>query len=697
MTLFKRTLPTPPMAAMFLAALLAVFGYMTLRNVGMYPTVFGDEWTYSSFARLMPFRETLIPNYLYYTVYGLTSACGDGYLECARLINAAFVVGAAPLIYLIARQYMTRQAAAVVAVLAALAPSNTYTAYFMPEAMYFWGFWLFSWSVLRGHGRAGVRAVAISSALLGLLALVKVHGLFLLPGYLVYLVYAAFARRGAAGGRHWLRQALLLVAVALLTAAAVRFTVGYLYAGRQGLYLLGTMYANQAQTRPGLGVLLRLALTNLEGHLMALALMFGMPLAAAAQHCISRAQRGVAARGSSTLLAYAALMIPSLVAVTALFTALVAGGGAESGVRLHMRYYDFTLPLLLILAGVQLAPSRAGPGWRARLLVAVPLLLVMGAACRYLIPFYTPNHIDSPSLFGMIHDPGSYQALIGFSLAAVLLWIARPRKAAQLFVYICTPVALVVSGANVNLYARMAQRPDAWVKAGLFAHHYLTPAEASRLTIVGDDILNLFKSRFFLDNTNVALLQLPHGQPITLASLPYPNGWLLVVGDYPLPEGAVRHSGLREYTLARVKPPADAKLHRFAETEDDSMRSTGLSGIEDWGRWSEGGQVTLTFDRPLPKKLLLRLDVAGYGPNAGQDIPVTAGGQTVALRADGKHGVQDLRFDTDGSVRVITIKVPQPTSPHDLGYGGDQRKLGVGLYSMEVIDAAAPRQPLPQP
>ncbi|OFA02584.1 hypothetical protein [Duganella sp. HH101] len=693
MRLLHRPLPRLSTSAWFLIALLAAFLYFTLRNIGLYPTVFGDEWSYSSFTRLMPFKETLVPSYLYYTVYRLTNYCGDGFLECARLINAVFYIGAAPFIYLIARQYMTRQVAAAVAVLALLAPTNSYTAYFMPEAMYYCGFWLFSWSVLRAQGRVDVRTVALSSVVLGLLAMVKVHALFLIPGYVVYLAYACFAQRGAGSGGNWrwLRQALLLVAVALVTAAVVRFAVGYLYAGRNGLYLLGKFYSNQAQTRPTVGVLIQLALGSLQGHLMALVLMFGMPLASAALLCASRVQRQGAARGSSTLLAYAALLIPSLVAVTALFTAMVAGGGTESGARLHMRYYDFALPLMLVLAGAQLTAQRPGVGWRARLAVALPLLLATWAASHHLVPAFTPNYIDSPALYGMVHDEGNFGTLTGLGVAALLLWIVNTRQAARCFVYLYTPVALVISGDNLNQYTRMAQRPDAYVKAGIYAHQYLTPAEIKRLTIVGADMGNLLKSRFFVDGIDVSAVQLAPGRPIALESLAHQNGWLLVVGDYPLPAGAVRHSGSREFTLARVKPPAEAGLYRFAEAEDESMRSTGLSGMEDWGRWSEGGQVTLTFAQPLPKQLLLRLDVAAYGPNAGMDFDVTAGGQTVPLRADGWHGVKELRFSTDGTARVITIKVPKPTSPQELGAGGDQRKLGIAMYNMETLDAAAPR------
>lgn len=690
MSLFKRYTLRWSTPTLFTAALMLAYAYLTLRNTGQYPSVFGDEWTYSSAARLTPFADTQIPNYLYYTVYRLTSSCGDGFLECARLLNAWFMVAAAPFIYLIARQYMTAPVAAAVALLAVLSPGNTYTAYFMPESMYYCGFWLFSWTVLRRRGHVDARSVALSAVLLGLLAMVKVHALFLLPPYAVYLVYRAYAQRAATGGA-WLGRAALLVALALACAAAARYGVGYLYAGGNGLYLLGTLYTNQAQTRPGPAVLLELAVVNLRGHLMALTLLCGLPLAAAALQCLSPRARAQTAPGSTALLVYSALMIPALVAVTALFTAMVAGSGAESGARLHMRYYDFSLPLLLVLAGAQL--GRAGDESRARrLLVAAPLVLLMVLASQYLLPAYTPNHIDSPALFGLVHDKPLRHALEILGLLCVLVWIVHARLGTRLFLFLFMPAALLVGAVFVNIYARISQRPDDYVKAGLYTHQYLNQKEASRLTIVGADIANLFKTRFFVDNTDVRLLRLPLGSKVTTASLDYPNGWVLAIGDYDLPPGSTLHSGNRGYTLLRVVPPEQANIYTFSEAERDDMRSTGLSGIEDWGRWSEGPRAVLEFTRPLPRRLLLRLDVAAYGPNAEHDFQVTIDGRTVPLRAPAEHGVVELRFTTGGQARRISIDIPRPTSPQDLGYGGDQRKLGIGLYRMEVIDEAAPRQ-----
>jgi phosphoglycerol transferase len=684
-----RALPRPGLNGALLAAMLASFIYLVLRSGGMYPSIFGDEWSYSLFTRLTPFSETPVPSYLYYTVYQLSSSCGTGFLDCARIFNDLFLVGSIPLIYLVARRYMAPAMAAAVAVLAVLAPSNTYTAYFMPEAMYYWGFWLFTWSVLRPRGTTGAAGVALSAAILALLAMVKVHGLFLLPGYLAYLVYCAFAARHD-GGRPWLSQALLLVAVALFSAAVVRLGVGYLYGGKNGLYLLGTLYANQAQTRPGLLTLIKLALLNLRGHLLALALLFSMPLAAAALQAISRRQRAVAAAGSSKLLAYAALMLPSLVAVTALFTGIVAGSGAESGMRLHMRYYDFALPLLLLLAGAELAPRAREAAWQRKLLVAVPLVLVMLAASQYLIPHYTPNHIDSPALYGFTHQPESYRVLMWLSLCTVLLWAVRARLGAILFVFGYTPLALIIGNVEVADYARGAQQADAYVKAGLYARDYLSSDEAAQLTIVGSDIAALHKSRFLIDNRKTELVTLQRGEAVTPSALPYPAGWILVVGDHPLPDDAVVLSGAREFVLMRVPPAGGRRLHQFSQPEDGSVRSSGLSGLEAWGRWSDGPQVTLRLATPLPRKLLLRIDAAAFGPNVGRDFMLQVGAQKLPLRLGEQHSLQELRFDTNGAASTIHITVPAPTAPQEIGAGPDPRKLGISLYSLEVIDADTP-------
>jgi phosphoglycerol transferase len=122
---------------------------------------------------------------------------GDAFLQCTRIGNAALLVGAVPFLYLTGRRYCSAPLAAALALLAVLAPFNSYTVYFMPEATYFFGFSVLSWAVLARHGQWPDLAVAaLGGALLGALSLVKVHALFLTPALLAFIWYCGWRRSG---------------------------------------------------------------------------------------------------------------------------------------------------------------------------------------------------------------------------------------------------------------------------------------------------------------------------------------------------------------------------------------------------------------------------------------------------------------------------------------------------------------------
>jgi len=52
-------------------SLITIFLFLVLRNIGLYPTVFADEYIYSKLSRLQPLSESTIPNYLYLKLYSL--------------------------------------------------------------------------------------------------------------------------------------------------------------------------------------------------------------------------------------------------------------------------------------------------------------------------------------------------------------------------------------------------------------------------------------------------------------------------------------------------------------------------------------------------------------------------------------------------------------------------------------------------
>src|SRR5688572_5396819 len=119
------------LVAMFLTLLGLLF-----RNSGIYPVVFADEWSYSTFSRLISFDQVPIPSYLYFLTFRTSSLCGDDFLGCARILNSVFFVASAPFIYLTAKRVSSPSAATVVAIASVAGAANIYTAFFMPEAMY---------------------------------------------------------------------------------------------------------------------------------------------------------------------------------------------------------------------------------------------------------------------------------------------------------------------------------------------------------------------------------------------------------------------------------------------------------------------------------------------------------------------------------------------------------------------------------
>lgn len=178
---------------------------IAMRNAGLYPAVFSDEYLYSTSARLKPLADATVPAWLYLAVYRLTATCGDGFLACARILNLAVFALASGFVYLVARRVANSGTAIAIALLALAGACNTFTAYFMREALYAFGFWVLVWHTTRLGPEASSRCWAVVGLMLGLLSLVKPHALFLLPPLMAHAVIVLWPalreHRGAVAAR----------------------------------------------------------------------------------------------------------------------------------------------------------------------------------------------------------------------------------------------------------------------------------------------------------------------------------------------------------------------------------------------------------------------------------------------------------------------------------------------------------------
>jgi phosphoglycerol transferase len=507
-----------PICLLVLCAL--TFAWLLLRNRGLSPAVFADEWYYSKMARLLPLSEAIVPSYLYLWLFRASNACGDGFLDCVRIGNELFFVASAPFIYLTARRVAGKALSLLIAVLAMLAPFGLYTAFFMPEAMYYFGFAVLSWIALGLHGDslAGAARHGLATGLvLGTMSLVKVHAVFLLPSLCLYLLCAGLLR----GQARWLAGGLLSAAIAAAAALAVKFGLGYLLAGKAALSLFGSYYSGTANSNSGRPLLdlLKLAFINGRGHLMAIAVLLALPLAVIAQALASRSARARTATPLKQLQLYAFLMLGAAAGMTVLFTASIAATGPGEVLRLHLRYYNFVFPLLLIIAAAAisqpLADKRNPLAWTIAALLGIVLVLAL-----IKLPLYSLSTVDGPDIQSLdLHTlPG--KIVVAIDLLVLFLWARASRLAAPVFLFAAVPLMTALGLGTTSSYLRVLDQSWGPDKAGEFAHRHVPKAEQGRITVAATDIVEVMRAQFHIDNPDVAMLELPKDAPLEQYQMP---------------------------------------------------------------------------------------------------------------------------------------------------------------------------------
>jgi phosphoglycerol transferase len=686
-----RPAPDRHAGALLALALCILFAWLLQRSLGLYPGIFADEWYYSKMARLMPLGEAMVPSYLYLWLFGFTSSCGAGFLDCVRIGNALLLVGAAPFLYLIACQVMRPALAVVVTLMCLLAPVNLYSAMFMPETAYYFGFAVLSWLLLtRVHWRLPALAAG-AGLVLGMMSLVKVHALFLLPAVSLFLIGAGWLQ--APRGR-WLRDGLAGTLLLVGAALAAKLGLGYLLAGEPALGILGSFYGHTASANAGksLATLASAAFINGRGHLMALAVLLPLPMAILLLLAIGRRTRQALPPALARLALYAVLTLGAAAGVTVLFTASLAGITPLEVLRLHLRYYSFAFPLLFILAAAAVGAHAALGAERRLRLVAALLVGSAVVAAKFLLPLYVITDIDGPELAAIGIAGWTGWAIVALDLLVLGAWAAGSRLAAPLFLFVALPAMLALGiQASSHYFDRLRAGWPA-DRGGIAARDHVPRDERKLITVVSDSVTDAMRAQLHIDDKDTGMLVLADGAPIEPYHLPARRRWMLVMGEHALPDGlapVLSGDGFRLVRLAgSFRPLASARLSTDIGPGKLVQRAEGLSKSEPWGRWSDAGQVVLHFDRPLPKRLVVLLTALAYADNTTLPFTMRVGDAASSFLLGGSEQEVTLRFETDGAQRSLTIEVPRPTAPSSLGQWPDDRLLGIGIA--EIAIGAAP-------
>ena len=113
----------------------------------------------------------------------------------------------------------------------------------------------------------------------------------------------------------------------------------------------------------------------------------------------------------------------------------------------------------------------------------------------------------------------------------------------------------------------------------------------------------------------------------------------------------------------------------------------GLSGQEDWGRWSDANlapSVKIHLANPLSKNITLELTARGVFENTNLPTRVLIGGIEKTFTLGEKDNTYTLKFDLSAPAQEIEIIPPSPRSAKDAGISQDTRRLGVGLSKLKI-------------
>jgi phosphoglycerol transferase len=648
---------------------------LVFRSIGVQPVVLADEYLYSKFSRLVPFAAATIPSYAYFGIFRLTSACGSGFLDCARVLNVAMFVAAVPFVLAVARDVLPRRTALVVALATLAGPANSYTAYFMPDATYWLGFWAFTWYLLRLRDTNALGPWCMAGVLHGVAALVKPHALLFLPAVVVYAVIAASRTHERRLGRP-LQCALALVIASLATKLAV----GYAIAGASGLTLFGTLYGGIARSNMAsqYGRLIALAVPVAIRHALIVMALFAVPVAAAVASLARPAASRRTLDDGSRVALYALLVIANLIATTALFSA-----ATDNASRIHLRYYDFAFPLLLMVGAaatdMDTIPRRA---WRA-LVATVPAAAIVWITAAGLHGM-RGNLVDCPEWAGLQAHP-AWLAIVGvLGLVALVAWVATPRNGARLYTFVVVPLAVVVATVTINTALRQRLVPDAYDRAGQFARLYLPDGARGEVVVVGSQQGEIYRALFHLDSPGADFKIIADGAAYDTANAPEDRRWALVVGDHPLLGDPPFALPMQGFVLAQTGGPITLDF-RLTSWPGIVESTSGLSYPESWGRWSSAAIVEIDFARPLPRRFALRFRGRAFGPNVGAEIRASAGGREASFTLGDAIEERRIVLDNPGHEKALKIAVPHPAAPRDLGMNADVRTIGLGFVDLAIV------------
>ncbi len=606
-----------------------------------------------------------------------------------------FLVLSLIVLYAIASMFVSSRKAATAVLAVGIGPMGVYTAFVMPETMFMCAFLCLAFVLVRYSHDHPIYAGFLSGIALGAASLIKPHGLLLIPVVLFALLILKLSVP------EWCRWTTCGFAAAAVVGSAFATIelLDYLTLGRFG-FSLGPTYTTLVSKSSAAWSIAPI-ISVMGGHIALVLSLYALPVLVALMALLrgTVATRTLSERIKLRMLLIFAVSTGCLLLITtSKFTVSVVGlSPYEQLNRVHVRYYFFVLPLLIVLfLAVYERLDWQGPWVKNVFRGGCIAMCAFTAFCILVLDRrYSLFFPDFPDGFWFTMNPNIGRWVVLACTCGTLLAYAWRRMSAVVFLCTFGFVSLV---GNSYISRFVIQPPPVTDRAAAVFEKIIGKERLDAGTVFDTEPGDGEVYRLLFDLPAAYDLKVVTNQdPITTDMVLEKQEWVLVTSarqvTFPYAESLVfgRYHlylrGAQPNRTASVRQTELAPSNPFLTGACAGGQLIGFQQPESWGVWSAEDPARIT----LPREVRGRFSIVLVGNALGKEpqtlqVYMDNSVQTIQFRAE--PTTSQLDFDLPAPVKAIVFRGITPKSPSELGISADVRRLGFAIDKLDCSSVA---------
>lgn len=653
------------------------------------PYIMGDELSYKTMATAYSnYRDFYhfssyeighainIPNVLYQFIISVSFYFGDNFYVIMKILNSLLASTFIFPIYFLLKEFHIQLKTSMFVILTLFfLPELNYVVNIMPENLYLSLFIMSFYVSYLAITRLTIQLAAVSAFFCTLLYLTKPHAIVFVAGFYSTLIILLLFRYISLN-----RKLVIFCLIHSLSLIAIYTIVCYFLNVHAGLGVyskpLSDFHASIDFLKFG---------KLIGGHLFSILLIYGLPITSIVLILVKHKKYD---KKLIILNLFTLIVSFLLFAMVAKFTNDISG--AEHYARLHGRYYYMIFPILVTLFIINLQNIKVASGVWAGLLISFIFgffIIFAGAPFEWNLGYVS----DNISLTWLILFHDKRMLLIIFAIVSVSLVYSNIKN--YLLIYIFIGLATNYSFFTATKAWHHNDATKANIKTEL-AKQYLDKVRKD-VILIGPDHLARMNTAFWYPDTFISSISLVDKSIISKKLLPNNAKLLVLFGNYEVDSSLIlqKQKICQQNTcidIVYLNSYLDEIIYFNQDVYSIIVESIkGLSDKETFGRWTDAKlspSAIIEFRTKLPKFFRVELVTGAFETNIGSSVKVKIGNQIKEfIPIDSNPNKYILEFENINDTNQIEIIPPKPISPEELNMSKDQRKLGLSLISLKII------------